>query len=475
MKGIVGVEELEGGSLRVTGLGEGVCSLKLMGDGSMEETYEIDVGSDLAQIQRNLQAELEDVGGIEVVRIGRSLVLRGEINDPRGWQLLKTTVKGAEYREIVRDQTVFRVQADTLKDFRQQLKDAGFVITDKVDDASAGKLFVKYEGNLLIVAGVVHSPGEKDRLERIVRSQGTWLRIEGASSSGQEDWKTVCRMDISVDNSQLRMDVVLIGYAETDVSKYGSSDTLQLGGVFQGLIDLYSGRTRHDNFTVNASLNSTLGFLKENGIARHSIGGHIFFKNNDPEVRKLKIGGTLKVKMQGATAEGAPTQDFEDIEYGFFIDKKRAVLIDGKSVDVDLTIKQKTPEAMPGGYEEGYEIHENEYNPSVVCPLGKTVVLAGYRSMLEESSPPSGFPILRHIPIVNWFVSQEGNRIENMKLMMLVSVRIAAGDEPEAQQAVLPYEDTKNLPAEVEIPNDRRLEGRRKWHGIMYFMNWFTP
>ena len=466
-----------GGAARVTGVAEGTASLELFVPGGMKESYEVTVGGDLLAIMRNLQAELEDVGGIDISKVGDSLIIKGEVNDPEGWSLLKRTIAHGDYRSFVKDQTHFRVQADTLKDFRAQLKEARFQITDKLEDAKAGKLYVKYEGNMLIISGVVYSPEEKEKLDRIIAAQGSWLRLEdGRSVPSGESWKTVCRRDVSVDTAQLRMDVVLVGYKETDMSSYGSAeDTLKFNGVFNGLLDLCTGKTRHDSFTVGADLNSTLGFLKKNEIIRHALGGHIYFKNNDPTERKLEIGGTLKVKMQGATAEGAPTQNFEDIEYGFFINKKSAVMLDAERVDVDMLITQKKPIPMDGGYQEGYNIEKNEYNPSVVCPLGKTVVLAGYKNMVESTMPPAGFPVLRHIPIMNWFVSKEGNSVENVKLLMLVSVNVARGDEPEAQNARMSYADTKDLPTEVEIPNEERLDGRKKWHGALYWLNWFTP
>lgn len=477
-EGIISVSMPSGGGpARVTGVAEGTAALELFVPGGLKETYEITVGGDLLSIMRNLQTELEDVGGVEITKVGESLIVKGEINDPEGWKLLKRTIAHGDYRNFVKDQTHFRVQADTLKDFRAQLKEAQFQVTDKLEEAKAGRLYVKYEGNLLLINGVVYSPEEKEKLDRVVAAQASWLRLEdGKAFSPDESWKTTCRMSVSVDSAQLRMDVVLVGYKETDVSKYGSAeDALKFSGVFKGLIDLYTGKSHHDAFSIGADLDSTLGFLKKNEIVRHTVGGHIYFKNNDPEIRKLKIGGTLKVKMQGATAEGAPTQNFEDIQYGFFIDKKRAVLLDAERVDVDLQITQKKPIPMDGGYQEGYNIEENEYNPSVVCPLGKTVVLAGYKNMVESTMPPAGFPVLRHIPIMNWFVSKESDSLEDVKLMMLVSVKIAKGDEDEAQKTRLPYEDTKDLPTQVEIPNDERIESRKKFHGALYWLNWFTP
>lgn len=471
-----------GGPARVTGLAEGTAALALFVPGGLKETYEVTVGGDLLATMRNLQTELEDVGGVDVTKVGESLIVKGEINDPEGWRLLKKTLAHPDFRSLVKDQTHFRVQADTLKDFRTQLKEAQFQITDKLEEAKAGKLYVKYEGNLLLINGVVYSPEEKEKLERIVAAQAAWLRVEdGKNVPSDESWKTTCRMNVSVDSAQMRMDVVLVGYKETDGSSYGSEaglagEALTFNGVFKGLVDLCKGKSQHDAFSVGADLNSTLKFLKKNEISRHTVGGHVFFKNNDPVERELKIGGTMKIKMKSATAEGVPTSNFEDIPYGFTIRKKSAVLLNAEQADVDLLITQKTPIPLEkGGYEEGYDVQETEYNPSIVCPIGKTVVLAGYKKMVESTMPPAGFPVLRHIPIMNWFVSQESDSLENVKLMMLVSVKIVRGDEPEAQNTRLAYEDTKDLPTEVEIPNRDRLESRKKWSGALYWLNWFTP
>ena len=59
--------------------------------------------------------------------------------------------------------------------------------------------------------------------------------------------------------------------------------------------------------------------------------------------------------------------------------------------------------------------------------------------------------------------------------MMLVSVREVRPDEPEVQDAKLPYEECKNLTTEVQISNEDRLEARKRWSGWLYWLNWFMP
>ena len=474
-KELVGVD-IDGGVARVTGQKEGTCSVKVIGSGGLEEVYEIVVGDDLMQIQRYLQTELDEIPGIEITKVGSSLLVRGEINDPEGWRRLKETVNHRDYSDVVKDRTTFRVQADTLKGFYQQLRDANFVITDKPQEAKDGKLYVKYEDNMVLINGTLYSAADVERLDQVIAAQATWLRLDGGKAvSDKDEWKPVCRRDVSVDHRLLHLDVVIVGYKEISNKEYGHGALPEITGNFHGLWDLIAGRAVNDVLNVDASLASTLTFLKENEMSRQSTGGYLRFKCNDDELAKLKIGGTLKVKMSATSSLGGIDEHFEDIEYGFVVEKKAATLVDGGSVDIKLDISQKTPEPSPAGYQEGYDVKENSYNPAIICPLGKTVVISGYRNFTESTKPFNGTPILRNVPILGWFFSSDDEFIEDVKLMMLVSVREVRPDEPEAQDAKLPYDETKDLTTEVEIPNKERLESRKRWHGWLYWLNWFTP
>lgn len=474
-KDLVGVD-VNGGVARVTGLKEGSCSVKVIGTGNMEEVYEVVIGDDLMQVQRNLQTELDEVSGIEIVKVGTSLIVRGEVNDPDGWRLLKTTLSHGDYRNLVKDQTKFRVQADTLKNFYQQLRNAKFVLTDNPQEARDGKLYVKYEDNMVLINGAVYSAADVERLDQIIAAQATWLRLDdGKSVSEKFDWKPICRKDVTIDHRLLHMDVVIVGYEEKNAKKYGTENRPVVSMAFNSLWDLVAGHAKNDTFQINADINAVLDFLKKNEITRQFTGGYLRFKCNDTEPSNLKIGGTLKVKLKGDSSLSGSNERFEDIEYGFFIDKKLANLVDSGNVDVKFDVNQKTPIPMEGGYQEGYNIEERKYNPAIVCPLGKTVVIGGYRDFKETTAPLVGTPILRNVPILGWFFSKDSESIEDVKIMMLVSVREVRPDEPEVQNAKLPYDECKNLTTEVQISNEDRLEARKRWNGWLYWMNWFMP
>ena len=477
--GILSVD-VSGGAVRITGVAEGTGVLRLIGVGGLEETYEVTVGSDLVRIMRDLQQRLESVTGIEIVKQETRLLVRGEINDPGEWFRMKKILAEDDYKPYVRDDTEFRIQADTRKRFYDEIKAAGFELASNIADTERGALYINDAHNVITISGTVYAPESLEKLKQIVRAQ-SWIRDADSPSSGaDEDWKPTCRLNITLDQRLLHMDVVLIGYEEDESFSYGKSNNELpiISGAFNALIDLVHGRSKNSAFALSANIDDTLDFLAKNHISRHSTGGYLRFRSNDPQPNRLKIGGVFKIKLRSATAEGNPTEDFKDIDYGFTVDKKVANLVNADTVHIQLDIKQENPVPFSpeaGGYEEGYNVHQYEYNPVLDCPLGKTMVIGGYRKMVETSTPSSGFPILRHVPIVNWFIAKEGNLVENMQLMMLVSVRAVRPDEPEAQETKLPYEESKNLPKEIEISNEDRLESRKRFHGFWYWLNWFVP
>ncbi|MBQ6139675.1 MAG: hypothetical protein IJI54_00180 [Kiritimatiellae bacterium] len=475
--GVVSVGVSDGVAL-VTGLAEGSCTVKLSG-GGQTELYEIVVGNDITEVRRDLVARLESKGvtGVEVVLRNGYLTVTGEVNDPGEWSNLKSVVAEKRFADYVENDAKFEISADLMKRFRDEILAAGIKLVDNMQDAEKGALFIRKDYKDLTISGKLFSPDSLGRLNRIVAAQ-SWLRLADAPSTGDEgdDWKKICHVNVALDQRLLHMDVVLIGYEENEGFKYGKTDgTPILSTVFDGLVDLVHGKAKNDTFKVNANINSTIDFLAENNITRKSIGGYLRFKSNDSEPNELRIGGTLKVKMKSNSGLGGSDERFEDIRYGFTVNKTEANLIDDKNVHVKLDISQENPvPIVPGGYEEGYKVEEYKYNPVLDLPLGQTMVIGGYRRMVETTTPPSGFPVLRHVPIVNWFVSKESNSIENMKLMMLVSVRAVEPNEPEPQKATLPYEESKNLPMEVEITNEERLKEREPFSGFWSWLNWFV-
>lgn len=77
---------------------------------------------------------------------------------------------------------------------------------------------------------------------------------------------------------------------------------------------------------------------------------------------------------------------------------------------------------MPVGND--YDLKRNRIETTVNCPVGKTIVLAGMKSLVEQSSM-EGVPFLRSVPAISWFFSEKNTRKEDSKVLILMSPRIA--------------------------------------------------
>jgi len=83
----------------------------------------------------------------------------------------------------------------------------------------------------------------------------------------------------------------------------------------------------------------------------------------------------------------------------------------------------------------------------VLCPVGKTFIMAGTKELFEGISN-EGVPILRKIPLLSFFFSEKNSKLENRKLLIMISPQIARAPE----RAAPAVEQTLPVLQEVEKP-----------------------
>ena len=71
---------------------------------------------------------------------------------------------------------------------------------------------------------------------------------------------------------------------------------------------------------------------------------------------------------------------------------------------------------------------EQTTSTPLVCDLDKTTMLGGF-STLTEDIGNSGLPYLRNVPVLKWFVSQDNNNKQDLKLVILACPHICNEDE----------------------------------------------
>jgi hypothetical protein len=196
---------------------------------------------------------------------------------------------------------------------------------------------------------------------------------------------------------------------------------------------------------------------------------------------KFKSGGTLYVRQFESNANaGSPsssggsavivgTTEMKEIPYGFEI-KTKGGLVDGKSVDVDFDFAMsgvtKTDDSA------GYDRHEEISQQKIVCPIGKTTLISGFKSLVDERTSPSGLPVLRNTPLLNWFLADSGYDIVDRRLIIMVCPEIVDN----SQDGNLKVDEEINIPVKTEgvKTTAQREEERKPFKGFWYWMNWFV-
>ncbi len=461
---IVKVETLGPQQLRVMGLKAGMTDLQVTGAGSVSALYTVTVQENINAVLAAVKRDLDSVPEVDVtINLGR-IVLKGEVSSIDHWKYLQKVV--ALYKDSVANLATFQPTPEVMLSLKAAFEKAGIKVLEAdapASQAAPGAISLKFSGNNIFISGQVYSQRDKDRIIQIVEAQN-WLMIpkrpeakEGAPAAPQspatEDPRVKALLDLVVIPTMLEMDAVFVGVTDTEEKQIGvnlaKAGLIVLNSTsagFQGNLDNKSSGWA-GSYTINSGLQGALKFFAGNGPGRFQTAGHMTFKNDSPEWRTYHSGGTLKVKV--ATRDAT---SLEDVDYGLIM-KIKGGLLDSATAAVDVNLELSYP--VPMGTD--YDLKRNRIETTVNCPVGKTLVLAGMKSLVEQSSH-EGVPFLRSVPAISWFFSEKNNLKEDSKVLILLSPQIA-GAATEAPPVSL---ETATVPEEAAKPNEQRLKEKRK-------------
>jgi len=339
---------------------------------------------------------------------------------------------------------------------------AGLTVLDAdapADKKVPGAIRLAFSGNSIFVNGLVYSQKDKDRITQIIEAQN-WLTVprkreggEAAQAQTADDPRVKALLDIEVVPTMLEMDVVFVGVTDSEEKQIGvnlaKAGLIVLNSTsagFQGNLDNNSSGWA-GSYSINSGLQGALKFFAGSGPGRFQTAGHMTFKNDSPEWRTYHSGGTLKVKV--ATRDAT---SLEDIDYGLIM-KIKGGLLDAKTASVDVNIELSYP--VPVGTD--YDLKRNRIETTVNCPVGHTMVLAGMKSLIEQSST-EGVPFLRSVPAISWFFSEKNNLKEDSKVLILLSPQIAGATREAAPVSI----QTAPTVDEAAKSNEQREREKRK-------------
>ncbi|MBQ7252504.1 MAG: hypothetical protein IJS32_07880 [Kiritimatiellae bacterium] len=454
----------------VEGRKEGRCSISFYRGNAELKTEEVVVTSGIDALCRSLRRRLEaSVPGVVVEPEGNKLVLTGKVANPEDWKALEQILGMEAYRGKVENLVAFEVEQRVIEKLKREIARMGFRVTDEYP-RDTGTLQVLHANNELKVSGTVYSQADLEKLRRLLAMQ-SWLSgvgAEGETARGKRP--TVrCRMNVAIDDMAVNLYAAIMAVSESATRDMGAG-TPTIRTFYNAFYDFIHGP--HHGTTdmrISASIGDTLTAFAGNGIMRGCDTAQMQFNLNrdGEEESRLKWGGTMKLQRSGTDGNGNLNLSYEDVDYGFTLKKLASRRISADTVELKLEIDQCTQPVMEEG--GAWSMEQHVFNPIVRCKFGETVIIGGYGHILEESRLPAGMPLLRHIPIVNWFVSKEGHVDEDATMLIAVSVTpVESGGD--AAPLMLP----KDITYDVQRPNAERLKERQRHQGCWTPLNWLA-
>ena len=208
--------------------------------------------------------------------------------------------------------------------------------------------------------------------------------------------------------------------------------------------------------------------------------GYTVMESWDKDGAQFKSGGTVfaPTTKSSGNNEGAGTQTvismnttLVQIPYGFQLNTKGGVTDEGDKVDMMIDFEYSTVSQNDA---QDYEKVEKKSVQRLMLPIGRTTFFGGIKMLDESRISPSGLPILRNTPVLNWFVSDEGTSINDKKLVLMVCPEIVDN----SQDGTLDVENKINIPVprdtQKKTLDDLEDEKRPFSGGLWNPLNWFA-
>ncbi|MCQ2380186.1 MAG: hypothetical protein MJ025_04615 [Victivallaceae bacterium] len=449
------------------GVSEGDCVVEMRAK-HVVKRISVTVVSAAVRNHRLLTEALSDVPEVSVELTGGGVVLEGEINGVQQWENFRRIV--ANYSDQCFDYVVFRPRQQLIDEFRKAISDLGLKVTDDSFTDELGTVAVRLKGNVLHVNGVLRNSTETARIDEIIATR-KWLDPRWNNNS------LSVSKGLRISDAQIEVNIVFVGIAMNKLEELGNANadgtilnwnvlawframrgatselTDQMGRIGQG--------SGGGAIALDSNLKGTLKMFGNNGITDFRDAGHLVLTNESSQFAEYENGG-----RRSARVVGRDVADLKDIDYGFKY-KVKGHLINGNRVVLDVDFeKSLAPEVQDGDYLQ----KRTKIKSSLVCPLGKTTMLAGERELRQTNNGPSGYAFLRHIPIINWFTAVQQDTAEDTQMVMLVYPQIPGSAPdltsiPSAESAAVEKRAADKVESDAGL---MREKDERPWYKKMF-------
>ena len=186
----------------------------------------------------------------------------------------------------------------------------------------------------------------------------------------------------------------------------------------------------------------TINLAKQNGVARKTYGTTLATQSGEPVT--FKNGGTYYIKTQ---AGGLGSGDLKQFDYGYNI-VATPVIIDRETVDLAFDLDYSNLDNAKVKAADDYSISRYATKSKYIVRPGETIVLSGYKEQ-SESDVKDGWPILSHIPILNWIFGNRNHHQEEKEMLLVVTTDWIIEDSDAALKRL---EELKQREVDAEMP-----------------------
>ena len=493
---VVRIEEVTGTSLRITALRRGRCDLDVRGDKDLAQKYEITVLGDLATTLDTLNTELDQIQEVRARVVGDFIRIDGEVSSIQKWEYLQKVLRN--YPNVVRNFAVFNPGPDVMLRLKETLQESGFTVVfqslgkdRKAWPANQVALVLNKHTQIMQVQGRVYTPEQQAKVVECLSAE-RWLSLDLKSAEGAasaDDCRIRGQFDVFVDRPQVRLSLAYMAISDKDIKDIGNA-AAQGGDMFnilggaevfgalskvRGLVSdgalAYEGtyKPRGGSVSLNAPLNVVTRFFKENKISRISSTGYTVMESWDKDGAKFKSGGTRYVPVSGLNSG-----DLKEIEYGFMLNTVGGVSSDGTALDVKLDFTLSSFENVEvTDTQLGINKREEKTTQKLQLALGRTTFIGGVKMLDEQRLSPSGIPFIRNTPLLNWFVADSGNELNDKRLVIMVCPEIVDN----TKDGNIDVEKEVNIPVTTEgvKTTEQREDEKRPFPGGLWNpLNWFA-
>jgi pilus assembly protein CpaC len=246
----------------------------------------------------------------------------------------------------------------------------------------------------IILEGMVTDKKEKSRLLEVLKKSGIDTEVDVIDLLNIEKPAKMIRVKLYVVEINNESGLTIKNdwatgyknYLRNDYQSYTSEEGFipTIANSMEGALTLSGGLTTAANYLGSGfSTGLILNYLKNEGVA--TILDETTLLSLENKDAKFHAGGTIYIKASSSTAEGIPTTEIRELEYGLLLKIKAKEIVNDKYIDLEIETEstklnfEQVVDGIPG-------FSKKSILTTVVIKDSSTIILAGLINSTDAKS-----------------------------------------------------------------------------------------